>query len=158
MSRTLICLLSAAFLAVSSGLTIARAAGDPGIATPAMDLLDRAHRKLAEGDSPGARADLMAAVEQLTGTGQLEQIVGALVTLASLEQDEGRSRQAMNWWLRALPPARFVRCFARCFVRLPAPTLCGKKPVHKLPFEKRFVRALCGNAAFHVFLNVFFVC
>ncbi len=105
MSRALVCLLSAVLLTVSTGPTIARASDDPGLELPVADLVEQASRKLAEGDPAGARADLVAAIERLTGAGRTGELVGALASLATLDAEGGRPRQALDSWLRALPSA-----------------------------------------------------
>ncbi|MCO4773572.1 MAG: hypothetical protein KDA24_26300 [Deltaproteobacteria bacterium] len=90
---------------MSSTSTIARGADDPASQDAAQRLLDQGREKLAEDDSAAAHDAFSAAVDALRGSSRLELLVGALAALATIDEDAGRARQALDWWLQALIPA-----------------------------------------------------
>lgn len=105
MSRTLISLLLSVFLASLAVPTIAHSVGDPTQGTGALQLLDEARRKLADGDASEARAALLESIPGLRAAGRLEELMGALAALAQIDGEAGKRRQALDWWLQALFPA-----------------------------------------------------
>ncbi len=105
MSRTLMrLLLLVSLMLVSSAWNALAAAGSEA---PSR-LLDRGRALLEAGELDGARQLFADVVSTRRAELRPEELVKTLVALATIEQQVGRERQALDWWIRALVPADTV--------------------------------------------------
>lgn len=106
MSRALFSLLfsTLAILALHPAAVDAAPRGSAPERDPAF-LVQEGQALLAEGDATSARGRFVDAVPGLRASGQTELLVGALAALATIDDEAGQTRSALDWWLQALPPA-----------------------------------------------------